>query len=47
MLLWIILGISWAVILCAAVCLFRLAGYADKKMRNLAQRPRRREDQAA
>jgi len=47
MLLWIILGISWAVILCAAVCVFRLAGYADKKMRNFAQRPRRREDQAA
>jgi len=52
MLLWIILGISWALILCAAVCLFRLAGYADKKMRNFkmrsfAQRSRRREDQAA
>jgi len=47
MLLWIILGISWAVILFAGVCLFRLAGYADKKMRNLAQRPRGREDQAA
>jgi hypothetical protein len=47
MLLWIILGISWIFILCAAVCLFRLAGYADKKMRNFAQRPRRREDQAA
>jgi hypothetical protein len=47
MLLWIILGISWVLILCAAVCLFRLASYADKKMRNFAQRPRRREDQAA
>jgi hypothetical protein len=47
MLLWIILGICWGVILCAAICLFRLAGYADRKMRNLAQRPRRSEDQAA
>jgi hypothetical protein len=47
MLIWIILGISWAIILCAAICLFRLAGYADKKMRRFAQRPRHREDQAA
>jgi hypothetical protein len=47
MLLWIILGISWALILWVAICLFRLAGYADRKMRNFAQRPRGREDQAA
>jgi type IV secretory pathway TrbD component len=47
MLLWIILGLSWIIILFAAVCLFRIAGYADKKMRRIVQRPRRSEDQAA
>jgi hypothetical protein len=47
MLLWIILGLGWLGILLAAVCLFRLAGYADKKVRRLSARPRRREDQAA
>ena len=49
MLLWIILGVSWLLILCAAVCLFRIAGYADKQMRRIVQqRPARRsEDQAA
>jgi type IV secretory pathway TrbD component len=47
MLLWIILGLSWAGILLAAISLFRLASYADKKMRRLAQRTRRREDTAA
>ena len=51
MLLWIILGLSWAFILCAAVCLFRIAGYADRQMRRrLSQRPQRRraaEDQTA
>ena len=47
MLLWIILGLSWAGILLAAISLFRLAAYADKKMRRLAQRTRRREGPAA
>jgi len=47
MLLWVILGFSWIVILLVAISLFRIAGYADRKMRRLAQRPRRREDQAA
>jgi hypothetical protein len=47
MLLWIILLLGWIVILFAAVFLFRIAGYADKKMRRLVQRPRRGEDQAA
>jgi hypothetical protein len=47
MLLWIILGLSWIFILCAAVCVFRLAGYAEKHMRRIVQRPRRNEDQAA
>jgi hypothetical protein len=47
MLLWIILFLGWVVILLAAVSLFRIAGYADRKMRRLAHRPRGREDQAA
>jgi len=49
MLLWIILALSWIVILCVAVCLFRIAGYADKKMRRMVHRipPRRSEDQTA
>jgi hypothetical protein len=47
MLLWIILFLGWVVILLAAVSLFRIAGYADRKMRRLAHRPRRGEDQAA
>jgi hypothetical protein len=47
MLLWIILGVSWGLILCAAVCVFRVATYADKRVRRLTQRPRRHEDQAA
>ncbi|HEU4414396.1 MAG TPA: hypothetical protein VFT65_06395 [Candidatus Angelobacter sp.] len=46
MILWIILGLSWVFILAAAVSLFRIASYADKKMRRLVQRPRRT-DQAA
>ena len=47
MLLWFILGLGWLGILVVAVCLFRLAGYADKKVRRMTERPRRREDQAA
>jgi hypothetical protein len=47
MLIWIILGIGWLAILFAGVSLFRLAGYADKQVRRLAQRPRQRNNQAA
>jgi hypothetical protein len=51
MLLWILLILGWAVVLFLAVSLFRLAGYADRKMRgsgSSAAHPRvRREDQAA
>jgi type IV secretory pathway TrbD component len=47
MLMWIILGFGWLGILFAGISLFRIAGYADKKVRRLAQRPRRRNDQAA
>jgi hypothetical protein len=45
--MWIILGFGWLGILFAGVSLFRFAGYADKKVRGLAQRPRRRNDLAA
>lgn len=47
MLLWVILALAWVVILFAAVSLFRIAGYADKKMRRIIHRPRHSEDQAA
>jgi hypothetical protein len=47
MLLWIILGIGWLGILFAGVSLFRIAGYADKKVRRFVERPRYRNDQAA
>jgi|GEM_PF-2324714 len=40
MLLWIILGLGWLAILVAAIVLFRIAGYADRKMRRFIQRPR-------
>ena len=42
MLLWIILGIGWLGILFAGVSLFRIAGYADKKVRRFVERPRYR-----
>ena len=38
MLLWIILGFGWLGVLVAAISLFRLAGYADKKVRRLTVR---------
>jgi hypothetical protein len=47
MLMWIILGLGWIGVLFAGVSLFRFAGYADKQVRRLAQRPRRSNDQAA
>jgi hypothetical protein len=47
MLLWIILGVGWLCILLAGISLFRLADYADKKVRRLAARPRQRKKQAA
>jgi hypothetical protein len=37
MLLWVILVLGWIVVLVLAVSLFRLAGYAERKMRG---RPR-------
>lgn len=47
MLLWIILGLGWIAVLLAAIGLVRIAGYADKKVRRMTERPRRNEDQAA
>lgn len=47
MLLWIILGLGWIAVLLAGIGLFRIAGYADKKVRRMTERPRRNEDQAA
>ncbi len=51
MLLWILLIIGWAIVLFLAISLFRLAAYADRKMRGSGSsvvRPRiHREDHAA
>lgn len=47
MVLWIILGVGWLAILFAGISLFRLANYADKKVRRLAERPRERRKLAA
>jgi hypothetical protein len=47
MMLWIILGMGWLAILFAGIVLFRLADYADKEVRRLADRPRERKKQAA
>jgi hypothetical protein len=47
MLVWIILGVGWLGVLFAGIALFRLADYADKKVRRLADRPRQRHKQAA
>jgi len=33
MLLWVILGFGWLGVLVAGISLFRLAGYADRKVR--------------
>jgi hypothetical protein len=54
MLLWIILGFGWLGVLVAGISLFRLADYADKKVRRFTvhrfpERPpqNQRKDQAA
>ena len=47
MALWIILVLVWLVVLLLALFLVRIAGYTEKKMRNLAQRPRGRNDTSA
>jgi len=47
MLLWVILGMGWLAILFAGITLFRLADYADRKLRRLAERPKQRKKQAA
>jgi hypothetical protein len=38
MLLWVILGFGWIGVLLAGMSLFRLAGYADKKVRRFTVR---------
>ena len=51
--MWIILALGWLGVLLAGVSLFRVAGYADKKVRHLDQKVRsiaerrRRYNQAA
>ena len=48
MALWIILIIAWAAILVAGIVLYRIAGYAEQKVRRIsATRVRRRENQQA
>jgi type IV secretory pathway TrbD component len=47
MILWVILGFGWLGILVVAVFLFRLAGYADRKVRRLTARTNQRNDQVA
>ena len=41
MVMWIILGFGWLGILFAGISLFRLADYADKKVRRLDKKVRR------
>jgi hypothetical protein len=45
--IWIILAIAWAAILLVAISLFRIATYADQKVRRMAERTRQRQDRAA
>lgn len=47
MLLWIILVLGWVVVLLLALSLFRLAGYAEKKVRGLARPAKPPQDRAA
>ena len=46
MALWIILVLGWLAVLLLALFLVRIAGYAEKKMRGLANRPRGRGNSA-
>jgi hypothetical protein len=50
MLLWVFMVLGWVLVLVLAISLFKLAGYAERRMkaRSLrAMRARRREDQIA
>ena len=47
MLMWIILAIAWIAILAAGVSLYRIAAYAEEKLRRMNTRVRRTEDRAA
>jgi hypothetical protein len=46
MALWIILLLGWLLVFLLAFVLVRVAGYTDRKLRSLANRPRRDSDQA-
>jgi len=46
MLLWTILAIGWLAVLVAAISFFRIAGYADKKVREFADKALRRDEAA-
>ncbi len=50
MLLWFFMVLGWVLVMVLAVSLFRLVGYAERKMRMRSMRvmrERRRRDQAA
>lgn len=47
MLLWVILIVGWAAVLILAISVFRLAGYAEKKVRGRNRPVKVQEDQAA
>jgi hypothetical protein len=50
MLPWLFMVLGWVLVLVLAISIFKLAGYAERKMRARslrALRARRREDQAA
>jgi hypothetical protein len=46
MALWIILVVGWLLVLVLALTLFRVAGYTEKKVRGLRNRPRRSQQPA-
>jgi hypothetical protein len=47
MLIWVILLIGWATVLILAISVFRLAGYAEKKMRGRVRPVKVQENQTA
>jgi hypothetical protein len=47
MLVWVILIVGWAAVLILAISIFRLAGYAEKKVRGRIRPVKVQEDQAA
>lgn len=47
MLMWIILAVAWIAVLAAGISLYKIAGYAEQKFRQMTERDRRSEDRAA